>query len=133
MISLDPASAVVPFEQIRGQIADLIRSGGLAAGQRLPSIRQLAADLRVAPGTVAKAYSMLEAADLIETSRARGTRVAPGQAHPAEVHRAARRYVKAVGALDVDMDLDLEQMLSAVRGAWRELQPKAPSPDALGG
>lgn len=115
MITFDPGSAVVPFEQIRSQLADLIRAGTLAGGQRLPSIRQLAADLRVAPGTVAKAYATLESEGLIETSRTRGTRVAPDKAHPLEVHRAAKRYVKTIG----DLDLDLEQALSAVRTAWQ--------------
>ena len=128
MITFDPGSAVVPFEQIRGQLADLIRAGNLAGGQRLPSIRQLAADLRVAPGTVAKAYSILESEDLIETSRTRGTRVALGKAHPNEIQRAAKRYVTAVG------DLDLEQTLSAVRTAWLDSHARAPTsegtPDA---
>lgn len=114
MIAFDPRSAVVPFEQIRGQLADLIRAGDLSGGQRLPSIRQLAADLRVAPGTVAKAYAMLEAEGLIEASRTRGTRVIEGNAHADEIHRAAKRYVSAVG------DLDLEQALSAVRSAWHD-------------
>lgn len=112
MITLDPASPIVPFEQIRGQIADLIRSGELAGAERLPAIRQLASDLRVAPGTVAKAYSILEADGLIETSRSRGTRVAVDKAHDADIQRAARRFVGAVG------DLDLDQALSAVRAAW---------------
>lgn len=121
MISLDPQSTIVPFEQVRGQITDLIRSGDLAAGQRLPSIRQLAADLRVAPGTVAKAYSMLESEGLIETSRTRGTRVAPGNAHPREIQRAARRFVNAIG------DLDLDQTLSAVRTAWLAIHAQPPT------
>jgi GntR family transcriptional regulator len=122
MITFDPGSAVVPFEQIRGQLADLIRAGNLAGGQRLPSIRQLAADLRVAPGTVAKAYSVLESEGLIETSRTRGTRVAPGKAHPDVIQRAAKRYVNAVG------DLDLEQTLSAVRTAWLNIHAQMASP-----
>lgn len=112
MISLDPASAVAPFEQIRSQIADHIRAGSLAGGTRLPSIRQLAGDLRVAPGTVAKAYAALEADDLIESSRTSGTRVRAGKLSPDSVQRAARRYVAAIG------DADLEQALSAVRAAW---------------
>lgn len=115
MITFDPGSAVAPFEQIRGQLGDLIRAGDLTGGQRLPSIRQLAADLRVAPGTVAKAYSTLEADGLIEANRTRGTRVLEGKAHADEIHRAAKRYVNAVG------DLDLEQALSAVRSAWNDL------------
>lgn len=120
MITVDPGSAVVPFEQIRGQLADLIRSGNLTADQRLPSIRQLAADLRVAAGTVAKAYSILESESLIQASRTRGTRVAPGKAHPQAIQRAAKRYVNAIG------DLDLDQTLSAVRTAWLAIHAETP-------
>jgi len=124
MITLDPRSTVVPFEQVRGQITDMIRSGNLTGGQRLPSIRQLAADLRVAPGTVAKAYSILESDGLIETSRTRGTRVSPGKAHPQEIQRAAKRYVNAIG------DLDLDQTLSAVRNAWLATHTPPPATSA---
>lgn len=112
MITVDPTTSTSPAEQIRRQIADLIRSGDLAGGQRLPAIRQLAGDLRVAAGTVAKAYSALETDGLIETSRARGTRVADGRAQPEAIHRAAASYVEAVRGLT------LEEALGAVRAAW---------------
>ncbi|MBO4161949.1 GntR family transcriptional regulator [Micromonospora antibiotica] len=75
-IRINPSSAVPPFEQARQQIADLIRSGVLVEGQRLPTVRQLAADLGLANGTVARAYQELEAAGLVVTRRAAGTRVA---------------------------------------------------------
>ncbi|MEV4724242.1 GntR family transcriptional regulator, partial [Micromonospora humida] len=61
-IRINPSSAVPPFEQVRQQIAELIRWGVLAEGQRLPTVRQLAADLGLANGTVARAYQELEAA-----------------------------------------------------------------------
>ena len=77
-ISLDAASPVPPFEQIRSRVAELIVSGALTGGQRLPAVRQLAGDLRVAPGTVARAYKELETAGLLITRRGAGTRVAPG-------------------------------------------------------
>ena len=112
MITVDPGSATHPTEQIRSQLGDQILSGELAGGQRIPSIRQLAADLRVAPGTVAKAYAQLESEGLLETSRGRGTHIVPGKGHPAGVRRAAEKYVAAVP------DLTLEQALSAVRAAW---------------
>ncbi|WP_062384833.1 GntR family transcriptional regulator [Demequina iriomotensis] len=80
-IAIDTSRATPPFEQIRDQIAALIRAGGLADGTRLPPIRQLAADLSLAPGTVARAYAELEAAGLVATGRARGTRVI-GQGAP---------------------------------------------------
>ncbi|MBM7077217.1 MULTISPECIES: GntR family transcriptional regulator [Micromonospora] len=75
-IRINPSSAVPPFEQVRQQIAELIRWGVLAEGQRLPTVRQLAADLGLANGTVARAYQELEAAGLVVTRRAAGTRVA---------------------------------------------------------
>jgi hypothetical protein len=64
-ISLVPDSSVPPFEQIRSQLHDLIRSGALPAGHRLPSIRQLAGDLRVAPGTVAPSVAGCQVLDLV--------------------------------------------------------------------
>ncbi|ETJ06228.1 MAG: putative transcriptional regulator, partial [Actinomyces urogenitalis DORA_12] len=45
-------SPTPPFEQVRSQIASLIVDGALEEGQRLPPVRQLAGDLRLAPGTV---------------------------------------------------------------------------------
>lgn len=112
MITVDPGGPTAPFEQIRSQIADGIRSGALDAGSRLPSIRQLAADLRVATGTVAKAYAALESEGLIITGRALGTRVAAGQAHAARIAAAAKRYCDDVSGLS------LEEALGAVRAAW---------------
>lgn len=114
MIAIDPREAADPSEQIRRQIADQVRSGALPGGERLPSIRQLAGDLRVAAGTVAKAYATLEADGLLETARGRGTRVAHGQAHSEDVRRAASSYVSAVP------DLSLEDALGAVRAAWAD-------------
>ena len=80
MITVDPGSALPPGEQIRAQIEALIKAGELAPDARLPSVRQLAADLRVAAGTVARAYKELEQAGLVRTGRAAGTRVNPGHA-----------------------------------------------------
>ncbi|AWE41605.1 MULTISPECIES: GntR family transcriptional regulator [unclassified Actinobaculum] len=81
-IVLDLDDPTPPFEQVRRQISELIVAGALAEAARLPTVRQLAADLRVAPGTVARAYKELEAEGLVKTRRGAGTRVAPGQALP---------------------------------------------------
>lgn len=114
MITLDPTSPVPQYEQIRGQVTDLIRNGELEAGHRLPSIRQLAGDLRIAPGTVARAYSELENAGLIEPSRATGTRVRPGQQSGIRLRLAAEQYVLNAR----HNDAGLSDALSAVRAAW---------------
>lgn len=78
-----------PFEQVRVQLTALIESGRLAPGERLPSVRQLADDLDLAAGTVARAYKELEGAGLVTTARGAGTRVAarPEAASGASVGR----------------------------------------------
>ena len=113
-ILLDPDSAVPTFEQIRAQLHDLIRSGVLPAGQRLSSIRQLAGDLRIAPGTVARAYAELESSGLLETSRTRGTRVSPDQVADEQVRLAAVRFVETVRRSSTQ----LTDALGLVRAEW---------------
>ncbi|MEH0970927.1 GntR family transcriptional regulator [Micromonospora sp. CPCC 205546] len=78
-ITVDQASAVPPYEQVRGQLAELIGTGRLAVGTRLPTVRRFAADLGLAVNTVARAYRELEAAGLLETRGRHGTFVAPGR------------------------------------------------------
>jgi DNA-binding transcriptional regulator YhcF (GntR family) len=108
-VRVDTTSPVPPYEQIRAQLAGLITAGRLPEGERLPTVRQLAADLGLAPGTVARAYRELEAAALIRTRRGAGTRVAPLPAElrqgpdPAELAALARGFVasaRAAGAGD---------------------------------
>ncbi len=76
LVTVDPDDPTPPYEQVRLQLADLIAVGRLAAGDRVPPLRQLAGDLGLAVGTVARAYRELESAGLLETRRGGGTRVA---------------------------------------------------------
>ena len=75
-LSLDRTAKVPLTEQIRRGIATAIEDGVLEPGARLPSWQDLAAQLGVARGTVKTAYEKLAASQLIEASRAAGTRVA---------------------------------------------------------
>ncbi|WP_338100730.1 GntR family transcriptional regulator [Microbacterium excoecariae] len=103
MISLSGNGA--PTDQIRDQIRGLIASGRLAAHDRLPSVRQLARDLGVAPGTVAKAYRALEAENLLVARTGGGTRVSESAAAiPRSVLDAARELARAGTATGVDID-----------------------------
>lgn len=79
ILKIDPSSALPPFEQIRAQIATMISSGVLPEGARLPTIRQLAKDLGVASGTVARAYREVELEGLLLPRGRHGTFVAPAQ------------------------------------------------------
>ncbi|WP_436536426.1 GntR family transcriptional regulator [Actinoplanes sp. HUAS TT8] len=131
-IRLEPGSAVPPYEQVRHQIADLIRHGLLPAGKKLPPVRQLAADLGVANGTVARAYQELEASGLVTTRRAAGTRVAAvttltPEARAASLLERAQEYVLAarqLGADDPELRAALDAALAGPAGAAVTLVPE---------
>jgi GntR family transcriptional regulator len=91
---VDPGSREAPFEQVRAQLEAHIRGGRLVPGDKLPTVRALAARLGLAANTVARAYKLLEAAGLVETHSRAGTTVASG-AHAAEAALAtlAARFV----------------------------------------
>jgi GntR family transcriptional regulator len=76
------ADPTPPYEQVRRQLAALIGDGTLHPGDRLPSLRQLAGDLGLAVGTVARTYRELEVAGLVQSRRGGGTRVAPAAGSP---------------------------------------------------
>ncbi len=75
-LKLDRGAKASLTDQIRSGIGAAIESGVLASGARLPSWQDLAAQLGVSRGTVRIAYDKLAAAQLVEVSRATGTRVA---------------------------------------------------------
>ncbi|SCL53655.1 transcriptional regulator, GntR family [Micromonospora peucetia] len=101
-ISVDQASAVPPYEQVRGQLAELIGTGRLAVGTRLPTVRGFAADLGLAVNTVARAYRELEAAGLLETRGRLGTFVAPGRDDATDrLQRVAAGYAAEAARLGV--------------------------------
>ncbi|HEU4866329.1 MAG TPA: GntR family transcriptional regulator [Actinomycetota bacterium] len=77
MLKVDPSSPLPPFEQVRAQIATMISAGVLTEGTRVPTIRQLAKDLGLASGTVARSYRELELSGLLIPRGRHGTFVAP--------------------------------------------------------
>ena len=86
-------------------------------------MRQLAADLRVAPGTVARAYTALEQQGLLRTRRSRGTTViAPAGAPPPDARTAAATYAHTLRGLG----LTLDDALTLLRTTWES--PNTPHP-----
>jgi DNA-binding transcriptional regulator YhcF (GntR family) len=75
-IRIDDTSETSIYEQIIAQVQEGVATGKLAPGDRLPAVRQLADELDIAPGTVARAYSDLESRGVVITEGARGTRIA---------------------------------------------------------
>jgi GntR family transcriptional regulator len=112
VVEVDTSSPVPPYEQLRAQIAAMAASGVLSCGQPLPTVRQLAADLGLAPGTVARAYRELEQQQVIETKGRRGTFVAPARTIPrkrieADLAAAAREFAARAQRLGVTPDAAL--------------------------
>jgi GntR family transcriptional regulator len=121
-VTVDTASPIPAYEQIRAQVTALADNGVLPAGARLPPIRQLAADLGLAPGTVAKAYTLLERTGVASTHRRRGTLITDrGALDPAdqlsELRRAADVFARAVQLLNVDRTTAREAVDAALRSA----------------
>ena len=102
-VSVDPSVAEPPFEQVRAQLERLITSGRLLPGERLPTVRSLAADLGLAANTVARAFKELEAAGLVVTRRRAGTVVASVE-HTADVAVAALAAKFAAAAHEAGLD-----------------------------
>lgn len=71
--SLDFRSGVPIYVQIVEQVLAFLSSGDLKAGEQLPTVRQMAAELRVNFNTIARAYRMLDEAGLLSTQQGRGT------------------------------------------------------------
>jgi len=75
-LQISQASGVPFYRQVQDQLTQLMQSGRLAPGDRLPSMRLLAADLLVSVITTRRAYAELEQAGLIVQRQGRGTFVA---------------------------------------------------------
>lgn len=119
VVTTDPTP---PYEQLRRQFVDLIGSGALSPGDRLPPLRQLAADLGLAVGTVGRTYRELEVAGLIASRRGGGTRVLPTPGAPpaAQRQRTLREHAEAfvrqarlLGAGDADVHAAVATALGA--------------------
>ena len=71
-LRIDPSSATPIYAQVVEQVRGLVASRALRPGDQLPSVRELAASLRVNRNTAAKAYQTLESEGVIETHRGQG-------------------------------------------------------------
>jgi GntR family transcriptional regulator len=87
-IDVDPTSNVPIYLQIVEAVQQQVATGALGPGDQLPTVRQLAVDLRVNPNTVARAYLELDHSGVISSQQGRGTYVSE---QPDEAALAQRR------------------------------------------
>lgn len=98
-VAIDPRDATPIYAQLERGLRAAIATSRLRAGDQLPTVRQLAVELRVNANTVARVYAELERSGVIETRRGVGSFVSatPIQAHPPrERDRRLRAFVTRV-------------------------------------
>lgn len=122
IIRLDPDSSATPAEQLVLAVISAIEAGEVDPGDKLPTIRSLAGDLSLAPGTVAKAYGELERDGWIRTQGRRGTTVADRTATPEDrrLADAAERLAALVangGLAQADAHRALDLAVARLRRA----------------
>lgn len=91
IVSLDPADATPIYAQIERGLRAAIAAGRLKPGDQLPTVRELAVELRVNANTIARVYSELERGGVFETRRGVGTFVRAGRAEARPASEHARR------------------------------------------
>ncbi|WP_406401019.1 GntR family transcriptional regulator [Streptomyces sp. NBC_00879] len=119
-ISVNHASPVPPYEQLRSQLADLISVGRLRQGERLPSVRQFASDLGLANNTVVRAYRELETAGLVKSRRGSGTQVV-APAATTDVKAKLAEHAGSFAAAAQQLNATHEEALAAIRHALASL------------
>ncbi len=123
MIAVDLKSNKPIYEQIIEQIKFHVLKGHLKPGDSIPSVRKLALDMSVTPGTVAKAYQELERQKIIETIRGKGTFIAANiELKPDEdrIKECSSLLRSAVLELKV-MGLSEEQIVEMIRDLYKEM------------
>src|SRR5437660_11392483 len=110
MFDINPTDASPIWKQIEEGLRRLITLGTLPPGTVVPSVRDLARDLRVNPATVSRAYQRLTEAGVLSVKRGDGTYVAdePVQLKKSERHEivrdAATRYASVAQSAGVPLD-----------------------------
>ncbi len=120
-ISIDPQDATPIYAQLERSLRAAIATGRMQPGDQLPTVRQLAVELRVNANTVARVYAELERAGVIETRRGVGSFISatPAEARPPREHeRRLRAFVTRVLA-DADAAGFTVDEITAALGAHK--------------
>ena len=122
-IQVLPADPRPIWSQIEEGLRRLLASGSLAPGDTVPSVRELATDLRVNPATVSKAYQRLVGAGIMEVRRGDGTYVsaAPPAVRKSEQTRVIRQAAMNFASVAITHGAAIESAREALDQAWEEL------------
>lgn len=116
-ISIDPQDATPIYAQLERSLRAAIATGRMQPGDQLPTVRQLAVELRVNANTVARVYAELERAGVIETRRGVGSFISatPNEARsPREHERRLRAFVTRMLADADAAGFTVDEILAAL-------------------
>lgn len=124
-IELDFRSGLPIYVQIMEQIRKMVARGELQLGDQLPTVRQLATDLRINWNTVARAYKLLDEAGLISTQQGRGTYIweepteeTTGQLRQQALEALTRRFIAEASRLGCSPE-DTAEVIEKYMHQWR--------------
>ena len=118
LLSIDPQDPTPIYAQLERALRAGIATGRLEPGEQLPTVRQLAVELRVNANTVARVYAELERGGVIETRRGVGSFISatPAQARPPREHdRRLRAFATRVLADADTAGFALDEVIAALR------------------
>lgn len=118
VVTLDPRDATPIWAQLERGLRAAIAAGRLQVGDQLPTVRQLAVDLRVNANTVARVYSDLERSGVLETRRGVGSfiRAKADEARPKKEHeKRLRAFATRVVADAAAAGFTPEELVAAIR------------------
>src|SRR5579871_1593044 len=120
--ALDLRSGVPVYRQLIDQVRAGLASGSLAAGDQLPTVRQLAVDLEINPNTVVRAYRELELGGLLETHQGTGTFISAQKLKGSDAERQ-----RQLGQIEADCvsragaaGFTVEEVIDEMRGRAQE-------------
>ena len=113
MIHLDHRDSGPIYEQIAGAFRRQIEAGVLHPGDKLPSVRELSAQLTINPNTIQRAYRELEAEGWIESAPGRGSFVRAGS--PRDADKLWRTLEDTIRALQ-DHGVTTEEIIKRITG-----------------
>jgi GntR family transcriptional regulator len=120
LIAVDPNDPRPIYVQIMDEVRRALVLGTLGPDDPLPSVRQLAVELRVNPNTVSQAYRELERQGVVHVRRGQGTYVSEASLNGTE-RRALTRAVAARALRDAHRNgLDADELIEAIRAAAKQ-------------
>ncbi len=118
MLSINYKDPRPIYEQVRDALRQLILSGAIAPGEKLPSVRELAASLAINPNTIQRSYRELESLGLINTVPGKGAFAATdGVAAHQRIQELIHQLTAAVQELML-LGVSRTDVISAVEAAY---------------